>query len=128
MFGPFGSVEFFAILMFFIGFFGLVTANDSLKSIIFTVLMDAGVIMFWVTFGFTEGIVPPIGENIADYLDVLPLADPVPQALMITAIIIGMAVTAINLIMIITLTRKYKSTMWADLKAGHDDNYGEETI
>ena len=128
MFGQFGSVEFFSIIMFFIGFFGLVTAVDAIKSIIFTVLMDAGVIMFWVSFGFTPGIVPPIGENIANYLDVLPLADPVPQATMITAIIIGMAVTAINLIMIITLSRKYKSTLWDHLRAGHDENYGEEKV
>ena len=44
---------------------------------------------------------PPIGESAA------PAADPVPQALMITAIVIGAAVTAVGLMMFIALYHRY---------------------
>lgn len=126
MFGSFGYIELFAIFMFFIGFFALITSDDAVKSIVATVLLQTGVIMFWVTFGFEANIIAPIGFGVADYLGVVPIADPVPQALMITAIIIGMAITAINLIMLISLTRKYKTTVWTELRDGHNKNYGEE--
>jgi len=41
------------------------------------------------------------------------LADPLPSALMITAIVIGLSVTAITLTMLMTLLRRYRTADWA---------------
>ena len=94
--------------IFFLGLYGLIVSRNMIKSIIFITVMQAAVIMFFISLGYHTGIMPPIGE----YLDYAAIADPLPQALMITAIIIGMAVTAVNLTMLITLFRKYKTTDW----------------
>jgi multicomponent Na+:H+ antiporter subunit C len=104
------NVEFFSIILFFISFYGLITSKSIIKSIISIGLMETAVIMFFLSIGFSHGNTPPIGINLEN------AADPLPQALMITAIITGLAVTAVNLIMFISICRQYKTTDWAVIK------------
>ena len=108
----FEIIELFCIAMFFIGFYGLIISKSVIKSIVFMGLMEMAVIMFFLSIGYTSGILPPIGVN----LDPAHVADPLPQALMITAIVIGLSVTAVNITMLITLFRKLKSADWDVIK------------
>jgi len=101
-------VEFIAILMFFIGFYGLITKRSMIKSIVFVLIMEVAVIIFFLSIGYNSGVIPPIGGALAPG----EVADPLPQALMITAVIVGLATTAINITMFITLFRKYHSANW----------------
>ena len=114
---PGNIIEITAILMFIISFYGLISTKNIIKSIIFIVLMEVAVVMFWLSFGFSAGQLPPILASIGgmEYIDVVGIdniADPFPQALMITAIIIGLSITAVNTIMFITLYRKYNTIDW----------------
>ncbi|MCL1995085.1 MAG: cation:proton antiporter subunit C [Defluviitaleaceae bacterium] len=114
---PANIIEISAILMFIISFYGLISTKNIIKSIIFIVLMEVSVVMFWLSFGFSLGQLPPILSSIGgmEYIDVVGIeniADPFPQALMITAIIIGLSITAVNTIMFITLYRKYNTIDW----------------
>ena len=111
----FSAIEFFALAMFFVGVYGLFVSKNVIKSVIFISVLEMAVITYWVGLGFRIGMVPPIQEFL--YEDMTYVADPLPQALMITAIIIGMSVTAANLIMLITLIRKVKSTDWDTIKS-----------
>jgi len=120
--------DFFPILLFFISFYGLITTSNIIKSIVFIMLMQTSVIMFWLGVGARYGIVPPIIGDITylEYADVI--ADPLPQALMLTAIIIGIAVTAINVTMLNALFKKYKTVNWMAMRdlvnkdeAGHGE-------
>jgi len=108
------AIEIFALIMFFIGFYGLITTKNVIKSIVFISILEMSVIIFWVGLGFRVGMVPPVQHFLE--ADMAYIADPLPQALMITAIIIGMSVTAANIVMLITLVRKVKSTDWDVLK------------
>ena len=99
-------LEIFVAIMFFLSFYGLITGKNAIKSIIYIGLMEIAVIMFFLSFGYESGMMPPIGQNQEN------VADPLPQALMITAIIIGVAVTAVNLTMLISLCRQSKTTDW----------------
>ena len=103
--------EFFAIALFFLSFFGLITGRNIIKSIVAIGLMEIAAVMFLLSFGFFDGIRPPIGVNLEDNV-----ADPLPQALVITAIIIGITITAVNLTMLISLYRQYKTTDWRKVK------------
>jgi len=107
----FEIVELFAVALFFIALFGLITSKGVIKGIISMVIMEIAVVMFFLSLGFQSGILPPIGNNLGDNV-----ADPLPQALMITAIIIGVAVTAVNMTMLIALSRQFKTTEWDILK------------
>ena len=104
-------VEISSIIMFFIGFYGLITSRNIIKSIASITIMEMAVIVFFLGLGFLDGMNPPIGAAVEN------AADPLPQALVLTAIIIGVTVTAVNLTMLISLTRQIKSTDWDNVKS-----------
>ena len=113
-------VELAGIAMFFLGFLGLVTGGNIIKSVIFITLMETGVIMFFLSIGVSAGMLPPIAYHLYQYDN---LVDPLPSALMITAIVIGLSVTAINITMLMTLLRKYRTADWTLVqKAVREEN------
>ena len=101
------TVETVSVILFFISFYALITTDNIIKSIISIGVMEAAVILFLLGVGFTESVKPPIGT------DLINAADPLPQALVITAIIIGISVTAVNMIMFISLYRKHRNRYWS---------------
>ncbi|MCL2287442.1 MAG: cation:proton antiporter subunit C [Firmicutes bacterium] len=113
MFAGVEVIELFAIVMFFISFYGLISSKNVIKSIVSILLMEVAVIVFFLGIGFTGRAVPPVGT---DLITLEYVADPLPQALMITAVIVGLATTAINITMFITLFRKYKTADWNTIK------------
>lgn len=92
--------------MFFIGFYGLITSRNIIKTIASILIVEMAVIVFFLGIGFLDGMRPPIGDTMEN------VADPLPQALVFTAIVIGVAVTAVNLTMLISLTHQIKKTDW----------------
>ena len=104
-------------LLFFISFFGLITSRNVIKSIVFIIIMQTSVIIFWLLISSFHGTQPPIispGDLAVNGLD--GVADPLPQALMLTAIVIGISVTAIIITVLNALFRKYRSTDWETLE------------
>jgi len=104
------TVEVLSVAVFFIGFYGLIISKNILKSIVSVALMEMATIMFLISIGFSDGMKPPIGQNIENP------ADPLPQALVITAIVIGIAVTAVNITFFSSLCRQYGTTDWDTVK------------
>jgi multicomponent Na+:H+ antiporter subunit C len=121
-------VEIAAIGMFFVGFLGLITTNNIIKSVVFIVLLGTGVIVFFLSVGVSASLLPPIADHLYEYGN---LVDPLPSALMITAIVIGLSVTAINITMLMTLLRKYRTADWdavqAAVTAENIELFGEDT-
>jgi len=107
-------VEVAAIGMFFLGLFGLITSKNIIKSVVFLVILESGVIMFFLSVGVSAGMLPPIAGHLYEYGNHV---DPLPSALMITAIVIGLSVTAINITMLMTLLRKYRTADWTSVAA-----------
>lgn len=94
-----------AIVIFFIGVYGVIARRNITKTVISIGIMEAAIILFFVATGGAGSSSAPI------YSDTTA-ADAVPQALMITAIVIGIAVTAVALTMFIYLYHKYGTTNW----------------
>ncbi|GAB6089333.1 sodium:proton antiporter [Spirochaeta dissipatitropha] len=99
-----------SLLLFFIGLLGVVTQRNIFKTIIAINIMDVGAILFLLTVNIRADSVPPVGSE-----DMMRMADPLPQALMITAIVIGISVTAVSLTIFISLVRKHGSSDWTKL-------------
>lgn len=95
------------IILFFIGLYGICARQNMVKTIISIGIMQTAIILYFVASNFETGMRPPIGTAAPGIM-----ADPLPQALMITAIVIGVAVTAVSLTMFITLYHKYGTTNW----------------
>ena len=111
---PFGPAVFngqtVSLLLFFIGLAGVILHRNIFKTIIAINIMDIGAILFLLTVNATPSSIPPIGDG-----PIARMADPLPQALMITAIVIGLSVTAVSLTIFISLARRHGSSDWARL-------------
>lgn len=99
--------EIVGILLFFIGLYGLMTKKTIVKTIMSMTIMEAGIYLFYITINYAPGTIPPIGN-----LEGEAYVDPVPSALMITAIVIGIGVTAIGLTMFMHYKQKHGITHW----------------
>lgn len=108
------AIELTGLVLFFIGFSGLVLRKHIVKTILSLGIAEVGIIVFFLGINYIPGAVPPIGENAG------AVADPVGQALMITAIVIGAAVTSVSLTMFISLYRKYAASDWEQAKSIRD--------
>jgi multicomponent Na+:H+ antiporter subunit C len=96
-----------SVLLFFVGLLGLATRKNIVRSIISINIMDVGAILYLITVNYQPGSVPPVSPDAGAIV-----ADPIPQALMITAIVIGIAVTAVSLAVFISVFRRYGSADW----------------
>lgn len=105
-------VEIVIMAVIFLSFYGLMTTRNIVKSIVYITVLETAVIMFFLGIGYHSGILSPIGAD----LDPQAVADPLPQAFMITAVVIGLCGTAVNIIMFITLFRKFGTVHWVTAK------------
>ncbi len=103
-----------AILLFFIGLYGIFSSRRMLKTIVSIAIMEVAVVTFYLTMGATPEDVAPINVTAAQQ-SLVGVADPLPQALMITAIVIGVAVTATALCMFIHLYHLYGNSDWSQI-------------
>ena len=121
MFEALGFLEIFPLILIFASLFGVITTNNAIKTLIYMTVLNAGVITFWIVLASNDGgtMLPPImvsdiiGTDGAYLYTAIPqMSDPLPQALMITAIVIGFSVTAVMIIILVTIYRRYRSTDW----------------
>lgn len=96
-----------ALILFFIGVYGLIARRNVIKSIMSLGIMQAAAVLFFISINATKSVQAPIGKVLHENS-----ADPVPQALMITAVVIGVSITALCLTMFITQYHVYGSTNW----------------
>jgi len=121
MFETLGFLEIFPMVLIFASLFGVITTNNAIKTVIYMTVLNAGVITFWIVIASSDGgnMLPPImapdiigPDGIYSHIAIPHMSDPLPQALMITAIVIGFSVTAVMIIILITIYRRYRSTDW----------------
>ena len=95
------ATGFFLVL---IGLWGMLTHRNILRIIISFSLMNTGLHVVMVATGYVTGGTAPIIDEALDIADATSRAvDPVPAALVVTAIVIGFSVTAVMLAFAIRL-------------------------
>jgi len=82
------------------GFFGIILKQNLMMKIIAMDVMSTGVIAYYVLVAARGGLQTPIA--IADQAN---YADPVPQAVILTAIVIGFSIQALMLVGVMKLAR-----------------------
>ncbi|MEL4897830.1 NADH-quinone oxidoreductase subunit K [Crocosphaera sp. Alani8] len=82
----------FATVLF--GFFGIIFKENLMMKIIAMDVMSTGVIAYYVIVSSRSGLFTPILNGVADK----NYADPVPQAVILTAIVIGFSIQALMLV------------------------------
>jgi multicomponent Na+:H+ antiporter subunit C len=93
--------------IFFIGLYGAMSQRNIIKTIMSVGIMDIGAITFFMMANFPADAKPPISST-----PIGQMADPIPQALMITAIVIGVSVIAMCLAMYMRVAYRYGTADW----------------
>lgn len=93
-------------VLFLVGLYGVLTRKNLIKIIIGLSVMEYSLYLFLTLIGYIEGGAAPVIDPLKPAVKVV---DPLPQAFVLTAIVIGLATTALLLAIAIRLYRKYKT-------------------
>jgi multicomponent Na+:H+ antiporter subunit C len=94
-------------ILFLIGIYGVITRRNIIKIIIALAIMENSLNLFFILIGYVRnGDIPIIDVNAPMPLRIV---DPLPQALILTSIVIGLATTALLLAIAIRIYKKYKT-------------------
>ena len=91
-------------ILFLVGLYGVITRRNLVKIAVSLSIMEISTFLFFALVGYIDHGVAPIVDP-ADPVKVY--VDPLPQSLVLTAIVIGLATTAMLMAVIIRLYRKY---------------------
>ncbi len=98
-----------------IGIYGLLTQKNVFKHLISLSIIDTGVNIFIISTGYVEGGVTPIFTKMVPNNSV-KFVDPLPQALVLTAIVIGVGVLALGATLLVRIKEKHSSLDLEDMK------------
>lgn len=91
------------LAVIFIGFFGIIFKKNLIMKILAMDVMSTGAIAYYIAVAARGGIFTPIlGETVDP-----KYADPVPQAVILTGIVIGFSIQALMLVGVMKLSRNY---------------------
>jgi multicomponent Na+:H+ antiporter subunit C len=94
--------------LFLTGLYCALTKKNTVKIVIGLAIMEYAVNLFLILLGYRRNGVAPILERSTDFADFLARSvDPLPQALVLTAIVIGLGVTSLAVALCIRLYEKY---------------------
>jgi multisubunit Na+/H+ antiporter MnhC subunit len=97
-------------ILVLIGLWGILTHRNILRIIIGFSLIDTGIHIVIVSIGYVTGGTAPIIDRALSPSEASARAvDPIPSALVVTAIVIGLAVTAVMLAYAIRLYESKKT-------------------
>ena len=98
------------IVVILIGLWGLLTQKNLIKIVIGFALFDTGIHIVMVSIGYIKGRTAPILDSAVDVNNAANIVvDPIPQALVLTAIVIGLGITALMLSYALKMYQKRKS-------------------
>ncbi len=104
-----------AIALILIGLYAVLMKKNLIKIIIGLSIVDSGINLLLLSLGYLKGGTAPIfSQTVLDSGQ--KMVDPVPQALVLTAIVIGFGVTAVALSLVIRLYRHHKTLLIDDIK------------
>lgn len=96
------------LMLFMVGLYGVLVKRNLIKIIISLIIMESAVNVFIVMVGYRkDGIAPIMSKAMDAETFVRSTVDPVPQALVLTAIVIGLGVTAMTVAIAMRLYERY---------------------
>ena len=98
------------LALILVGLWGMLTQKNIIRMIIGFSLIDTGIHMVMIAIGYVTGRTAPIIDAAVGISEAAQrVVDPVPSALVLTAIVIGLGVTAVMLAYAVSIHRAKKS-------------------
>jgi len=107
-----------------VGLFGMVMSPHLIRIILSLAVLEAGANLFMVMVGYRPGGVAPI---IVDGTIPAAMVDPIPQALVLTAIVIGVGVQAFAIALAMRLRRAYGTQDVREIRRRMEQDISRET-
>lgn len=105
------------LALFMLGTYGLAAKRNLIKKVYALAIQNSAVVLLFVLEGSRIGSSAPLLEGRSDGLFV----DPMPQALMLTAIVVGLCVSAMALAIVYRLHRAHGTLDSEELRRRIDD-------
>ena len=108
------TVYLLCFILFLVGLYGVFTRRNLVKIVISLSIMEFSIFLMLILIAYIDNGIAPIvtpGEPIPIYVD------PLPQAMVLTAIVIGLATTSMLMAIAIRLYRKYKTFDIREIKS-----------
>ena len=95
----------FAVLLM-IGFYAVIAKLNLIKKLIGLSLFQAAVFLLYITMGKVDNATAPIFSGSTEGL----FSNPLPQVLILTAIVVGISTTALGLGIVVRIKEEYGTT------------------
>ena len=97
------------ILLMMIGLYAVLAKGNLIKKVIGLNILQTAVFLFYLSIGKVNNALAPIiwESNEEHVLAKVPYENPVPHVLMLTAIVVGVSITAVALALIVRMKRAY---------------------
>ena len=90
------------VFLMMAGFYIVISANNLVKKIVGLNVFQTSVFMLYISMGkVSGGTAPIVVEGVTQY------SNPLPHVLILTAIVVGVATTAVGLSLIVRIKRAY---------------------
>ena len=95
------------MILFFLGVYGIATCGNYMKKLICMNIMQVAVIFFFLCLGQKLGGTIPV--TVSDIVLAEEYINPLPHALMLTAIVVSLGTTGVGLALLMRIKDKYGS-------------------
>ena len=95
------------LILMFLGMFGMIISNNYMKKMMAMNVMQVAVILFFLCFAQKEGGMIPILNGITT--DPSLYINPLPHALMLTAIVVSLGTTGVAIALLMRIKETYGS-------------------
>jgi len=92
-------------LLFLTGIYGVLTRRNLIKVVISLTITEFSIFLMLALIGYISGGEAPVLDS--NMISTTPVVDPLPQAMVLTAIVIALATNAMILTIAIRLYKKY---------------------
>jgi len=103
------------VFLMMAGFYIVISANNLVKKIVGLNIFQVSVFMLYITMGKVSGGTAPIVVEGATHY-----SNPLPHVLILTAIVVGVATTAVGLALIVRIKRAYGTVEENEFKEQDD--------
>ncbi len=101
------------LTLFFVGLYGIIVKKNLFKIIISFIIMENALNLFFILLGYRKSATFPIFLKNIEQTNIV---DPVPQALVLTSIVIGLSVTILMVAIALRIYEKYKTFDITEIK------------
>jgi len=104
--------DFIAIFLMMAGFYVVIAQGNLVKKLVGLALFQTSVFIFYISMGkVADGHAPILSEGVTVY------SNPLPHVLILTAIVVGVATTAVGLALVVRINEAYGTVEEEEIQA-----------